>query len=399
MGIMFDVLFLVMFTVCTIYAFLAKTQFQIPWIEWVQEENLRSWLISNFLFHPRGVLLVLVICRYIFSCRFSWKEYGAASLIACLSWYAFLQNGNETFLCFILFILGMKDISFRRVMQWYFIVEEILFGITIVASQTGYVENLVYDVEGRNIRMSFGFMYPTIFAANLFFLFLCIWYLLGEKWNLVLAPIAGGLALFVYKGCEARFTTVCFALLSAILLIRGVRWLWLRKKKTYHMSKACAYGLAVTPVLCALGMHLLSIFYDGNSRWMYWFNGLISNRLSLVKKGIDIYGFHLWGSRIPMIGYGGSVELSKKYFYLDSIFAQLSLQGGLVIFGIVLALLVVAAYRSKENSEWVLLWILAFAGIHGLFEEHLLSLSICPFLLSAFAQLGRRETKVTANER
>lgn len=42
--------------------------------------------------------------------------------------------------------------------------------LTIILSQTGLVENLIYDQHGR-IREAFGFVYPTDFAAQIFFLF------------------------------------------------------------------------------------------------------------------------------------------------------------------------------------------------------------------------------------
>ena len=201
-------------------------------------------------------------------------------------------------------------------------------------------------------------------------------------------------AIFVYIGCEARLTTACFVLLSVGLFYRGIKIQKKRKqKKLYNMDERLARGLAVFPLLCALGVHILSMGYSTNVKWMENLNQLLSNRLSLAKKGIQVYGFRLWGNDIPMIGYGGSTEAQIKYFYLDSSYIQLSLISGLIIFGIVLLLLLVVGYRAKGECEWVLLWVLAFAGAHAVFEEHLLSLSVCPFLFAATTKLGRKHRR------
>lgn len=392
LGTLSNILYFLLLIVLTIYSFLCTTQFQIPLVEWAREENFRSWLIYNFLFHPQPILFVIVICRYLFSCRFNWKEYGASAVICMCVAHACKVSGNEGTFTYFLLLIGMRGLTFRTFIQWYFVIEEILLGITLIACQMGYVENLVYDIEGRNIRMSFGFMYPTVFAAHLLFLFLCLWYLLGEKWNIILAIASFFLAIFVYKGCEARFTTACFILLCIVLIFRGlIIWMKKRKKQKYIMHMGFASLLACIPLVSALGIHVLSLFFDAKINWMVLFNRLVSNRLTLAQKGIEVYGFHLWGKDIPMIGNGGDSELPSRYFYLDSSYIQLSLKCGLLVFGIVLILLLIAGYRAKMAKEWVLLWVLAIAGIHGVFEEHLISLSLCPFLFSAFAQLGRKK--------
>jgi hypothetical protein len=293
-------------------------------------------------------------------------------------------------LAFFLLLFGARGFSFRKLMKWYTIVIEILFMITVVASQTGYVENLIYDFEDRNIRISFGFTYPTIFAAHLFFLFLCLWYLAGDRWNLILAILSLLASCLVYIGSEARLSSICFLALAVILVLRKIKIRWMCKQgEHYKMNHIFARVLALTPIVCAFMMHMLSLLYSSDIKWMVQLNQLITNRLSLAKKGIEVYGFHLWGSSIPMIGMGGSVETRVNYFYLDSIYIQVSLIAGLVMLGIVLIVLFEAGYKAKASQEWILLWVLAFTGIHCLIEEHLLSIAVCPFLFAASTEVVR----------
>ncbi len=394
LGMISDMIYILLFTMLFVTSFLSNTQFQIPWMEWIQEENLRSYLIEHVLFRPQRVLLIVLICRYLFSCTCHLKEYLMTALM-CLCIVRACDTGireTESIAVFLLLLLGAKDLPFRKLMWWFTFWVEVLFITTVIASQTGYVENLVYLMEGRNIRIAFGFMYPTVFAAQLFFLFLCLWYLAGERWNLTLAVGALLAAIFVYKGCEARLTTASFVLLSAVQSIRGIKiWMARKRQKFYRLDKRVADGLVVFPLVCVLGVHILSIYYNPNVEWMTGLNQLLSNRIRLAKKGIQIYGFRLWGNDIHMIGYGGSTEVQSRYFYLDSSYMQISLISGMVILGIALCLMLMACYRANKEHEWVLLWILAFASMHALFEEHLLNLAICPFLFAATMHLGKRK--------
>ena len=387
-----DVLYVLFFTITLVVSFLGDTKFEIPWKEWMQGDT-GYFIINNLVFHTEVILLIILICRYLFSCRYDIKVYLMTFAACWCAFHAYEVRGKavEEILAFFLLLFGARGFSFRKLMKWYIIVIEILFMITVVASQTGYVENLIYDFEDRNIRISFGFTYPTIFAAHLFFLFLCLWYLAGDRWNLILAILSLLASCLVYIGSEARLSSICFLALAVILVLRKIKIRWMCKQgEHYKMNHIFARVLALTPILCAFMMHMLSLLYSSDIKWMVQLNQLITNRLSLAKKGIEVYGFHLWGSSIPMIGMGGSVETRVNYFYLDSIYIQVSLIAGLVMLGIVLIVLFEAGYKAKASQEWILLWVLAFTGIHCLIEEHLLSIAVCPFLFAASTEVVRK---------
>ena len=392
LGKIADALYMFLFTILLSVSFLADTTFQIPWKEWIQEDT-GYFIINNFLFHPEMALIIVLICRYLFSCSYYIKVYLITTVICWCIYHAYQVGGKdvESIVIFCLLLFGAQDISFRKLMRWYTIVIEILFVMTVLASQTGFTENLIYEVQGRNTRISFGFIYPTVFAAHLFFLLLCLWYLTKERWNLILATLSLLVCGFVYIGCEARFTSMCFGFLTIILVLRKIEiWKANKRNQFYKMNRYLACILAVTPLLCSFVIHVLSICFQADIGWMARLNQLLSNRLRIAKKGIDVYGFHLWGSRISMIGYGGSTERQDKYFYLDSIYIQLSLVAGLVVLGIVLIILFKAGYKAKAAQEWTLLWILAFAGLHGMIEDHLLNIAVCPFLFAVSTELGQK---------
>ena len=253
-----DVLYVLFFTITLVVSFLGDTKFEIPWKEWMQGDT-GYFIINNLVFHTEVILLIILICRYLFSCRYDIKVYLMTFAACWCAFHAYEVRGKavEEILAFFLLLFGARGFSFRKLMKWYTIVIEILFMITVVASQTGYVENLIYDFEDRNIRISFGFTYPTIFAAHLFFLFLCLWYLAGDRWNLILAILSLLASCLVYIGSEARLSSICFLALAVILVLRKIKIRWMCKQgEHYKMNHIFARVLALTPILCAFMMHL-----------------------------------------------------------------------------------------------------------------------------------------------
>ena len=79
------------------------------------------------------------------------------------------------------------------------------------------VPNLQYS-RGAVIRNSFGFIYPTDFAAHCFYLYVAISYLLKDRY-IGLRSLSGVLlALFIIKFCDARMNAISFWSLSCSFL-------------------------------------------------------------------------------------------------------------------------------------------------------------------------------------
>lgn len=403
-GVTANILYLIMFALLTARTYLTTTEFNIPWRELAQSENVWHQACYMLLFSPQIVLAVIVLCQYLFSDNYNWKEY---LLALALGWAAFHitdANGGPSLQVYILLALGARNFSFRTLMWIYFPITAGIAAVTVAGSQLGWVENLVYTArDGRN---SFGFIYPTDCAAHFVFLGLSYWYMRGKKLYYLELPVFAGLGLAAWYGCKGRFSTTLLALLAfTVLVYTFVSRRFKDQEKWDRVWSGLPSGLLVViPLLCNLGIHLASMFYMGNHKFFAWFNGILSNRLSLVKKGIDIYGFRLWGSNIPMVGNGGDVNLPTKYYYIDSSYMQVSLLYGLVILGAVLILFTMAGLYARREKDWVLLLILLFVALHGLFEHHAFQLAYCPFLFAAFArgsgdrQMKRKSLKHTAEQ-
>lgn len=79
------------------------------------------------------------------------------------------RNGTGLLLETGLFIIGARKIDYKKILKVYLAIEIPLTLITLMAARLGIIENLVYH-RGEQVRMTFGFVYPTNFVSHLMFI-------------------------------------------------------------------------------------------------------------------------------------------------------------------------------------------------------------------------------------
>lgn len=381
-------LYAVMFIILTIYSFLNTTQFDMSWTRLLMEAQGWEHVLYVALFSPHVLLIPIILLQYLCSDEYDWKDYVLAVVLGGLAYYVFTRNESSALLSYVLLAVGARKIPFQRLMQLYFIVAAGSFLWTVTGSQMGWVENLVYE-EGSN---AFGFIYSTDCGAHILFLALAYLCIRGERIHYIEAAGFAGLGVFAWVGCRARFSTLLLLLLAVTVCILR----FLRKKMGTEEWNRIFSGipsaiLAAVPLLCSIGTHLLSMIYSKNSKILSFLNSVVSGRISLVKRGIDVYGFRLFGSNIPMVGGGGAGQQSKYYYYIDSSYMQISLLYGLIALGIILLLFTIACMSARQAENWMLLIILTFVALHAIFEHHAFELAYSPFLFAAFADPARKK--------
>lgn len=166
-----------------------------------------------------------------------------------------------------------------------------------------------------------------------------------------------------------------------------------KRKKEYEMASWFSGLLASAGTICAAGILILSMLYTKGSSIFLKLDSILSQRLSFSKKGMEVYGFSIFGQYIPMQGNGGSTETPLNYFFLDSSYISILLQYGLIMFVMILILWGIIGLRARKEKDWVLLWILAIIAFQSIMEQHLLDISYNPFLWILFAETGKKENR------
>ena len=369
-----EITYLIIYGAVFTFEFLNTTMFEVKW----PPKFGYIFLASTALY---------VIAKFIWNNTYTKKEMIWAGVIL----FAFLMPALLTEYRFLWYtgflIVGAKDIDFDKILKVYLVI-----GITIMvaafgASQYGVIADLEYIIDRGNeellVRHSYGIVYPTDFAAHIFYIVLAIVVYMKDKlrvWEQVwLSILAAGM---VYLVANAQTSMLC--LLGFAMMCICVNVLY---KYMHVMEKIVRW----IPVACASIFCYLAYIYDSSIKWMDKLNDLLSTRLEISKKAFDLYEIKMFGQNIPEIGSGRGVEYRPDYFFLDDVYIRILLEYGFVLFCVVFLILALISKRAAEKKQYMLVIALLAIAIHSVMEHHLLEVAYNPMIISLFAIYGKNE--------
>lgn len=378
-----EIFFLGIFAVWLILTYSWTTMAHIPWPPFfyfcVQIGIGLAVLFRYMVMRPADIKKILFVFLIIGSFVIARRYSGADAL---------LETG--------LLIAGANDIDYRKILKVYLIVEIPMTICTMIAGYTGVITNLVYH-RGDQVRMSFGFIYPTDFAAGIVFM-ITAWVVLRQArctW-IEIGLMIISVVLFE-KYCDVRNSEIVMMILIICVVYLKIRnKLAAKKGKGYIPSLLLKILCLVAPYGLAGFMILVSRFYRPDIEWMAKLNTLFSTRLSLGKEVFDRYDIQIWGQDIPMRGNGGSTEVVADYFFIDSSYVNILMRLGLVAF--ILVMLIISIIMIKNLNHPYMLMAMAIVCIHSVMEHHMFEVYYDVFLMLPFANfdvknIGKRQRK------
>lgn len=362
-----EITYLIIYGAIFTYEFLGTTMFEIKWPP-----------RFGYIFLAASALYT--IAKFIWHNTYTKKEMILSAIIL----FAFIMPAiltDYSFLWYVGFlIVGAKDVDFDKILKVYLTIGITIMLAAFAASQMGWIENLVYESWNRDERYSYGIIYPTDFAAHVFYLALAGIGLSEDKitkgriLNFII------LAVILYDKCEARTSVICLMLMSMdLIFIKGLKNK-LKKPYIYYLVNFSTLGFA-SFFIC------LTHFYNASTKWMYDFDGLISGRLTISSKALETYSYQLFGQNITEIGLGGKAEYVENYFFLDDSYIRILLLYGICLFVVTMFVIFWSGLRAIKAKKLILLFAIAIIGLHSFMEHHLLELAYNPFILLCFAQI------------
>lgn len=360
---------------------------------------MTSSILATTMFPIPGKLYTLskLMALFLIGCKIAWydrytiKQFITVGSLIGIALLVKVVSGYMDPLWWTIFLIGAKEVSFEKILKIYVILAGGIVALAVVASLFGVIVNLRYDVGDRGIRNSFGIVYPTDFAAHIFYLMITIFYLNRKRVSATCYLIAIGITGLVYYFCNTRLDVACM-----VLAIAGYLWLDRRKDESYRIkavysvqekkSGYISYAMPATAVL----MTIVSWLYDEKQEWMTVINSLISDRLRLGHQGLVEYGLRFFGQFIKMIGNGSTTKITTKYyFFIDCSYLYIGLQYGLVFLLVVLTVYVFCC-RKYQNDMYFLLTIVLIS-INCMIAHHLLEIAYNPFAMALFAKMTKEE--------
>ena len=286
-------------------------------------------------------------------------------------------GNNEQLMYIFLLVVGAYNINFRKVA----LSSVIVGGITVVSVTVMSIFGLVPDLIYESVRHSFGFVYPTDYAAHWFFILLAyFWYRKGKlRWfeNTVFIVIAAFLMYF----CRAKLDSLCIV----VLVIAGILYNnkygmkiygKLRYIITYSVSGAAIISIFITLIYTENNPILNSISAD-----------TIISRMRVGNMMLLRYGTTLFGQYVSDAGFGGTLTMPEEYTFIDVSYVRILIKSGIFILLLLLITFTVFLRKRIQKNDYVTGIVFLLIAMNCMIAHHMLEISYDIFLFIILANL------------
>lgn len=348
----------------------------------------RVYLNYRLLTLINVVVSGIVILKIIFFDKEEYKEKKNCILPVILflvSDIIFIKTKYYNLFYLPIFIVGAKNIDFRKMCKVYLFIGISITLISMLAVNFNIIEHIVYFRDGKP-RYSFGSVYATDFAARIFYLCIIYCYIKYKDLNIKDSILFLACMIFVFIFCDARLDSICIFMISLLPFLMKSKGIYLLKNR--FIKYILIWCIPIFTIISIL----LSYIYDENNKFMVLINKILSNRLSLGKKGINEYGFSLFGKVIEMKGNGGVNNGVTNYFFIDCSYLHIALRYGIIILFIICILYTYFNKMRIQNNDLILPYLIFIVGINSIVAHHFIDIRYNFLILIFFTDIYNGNT-------
>lgn len=317
------------------------------------------------------------------------------AVILFVSAIAVLLSRRGALFDYVLLLVGARNINPKKILKAYLVIAIPLIVLAFLCSNFGLIENFTIKRRGStSIRNSFGIVYPTDFAAHIFYIILSLLYIKKRKMQYYDVLIILLIVILLDKFCNARTSEVMILLTGILFFVLDYKEKIFNNKIFPKVVKAFSGVLALTSIFLPL------LYSTSNEIIVLIDEKLLNGRFFMAKRVIDMYGYSLFGQKIVMQGdgyktYQYDANLGKTY--IDSAYLQIALLYGFVF--LVLLLIAISIYIDKSYKKGDIKMILViFLILCSCFHnQYLIIIAYNPFTImmgtSIFGGKNPRNTK------
>ena len=335
------------------------------------------------------VAVVLIAAKLVLFDSWKLKDILLFALFGVVSiLVSYCSTYNDVFF-WVLLMWGAMDIDFRKILKVHGTVVFLVVLAAFVASLTGKIVNLQY-VGSDITRNSFGIIYPTDFAAYIFFLMTTFFYLLKDrmKWWMYASGIVLGFVVFKY--CHTRLDCSCMIAISLLYMITALVSPHINGKARGLRTALC-FVIVLLFFLC----FFLSYYYDESVDWMKELDVLFSTRLYFGREAFNRYDVKLFGQSVLFVGNGGSTEWRADYFFIDSSYLYVLFRYGIVFTVLLLGSYVVSSYKRRDDLFFLV--AVCVIAVNATTAHHLTHVQYNPFFMALLSSFGNGRQSLSSS--
>lgn len=350
------------------------------------KDMLPTDIISRVFFCLAQALLLY---KLLIEFEFSLKQMAGLFLLLLFMTIAW-AGGRLQFATMFLLIYSAKNVPFDKILKTAFLAQLVVFTVTVVASQTGVLEDVIWDAATRG-RHGLGFTHCML--ASHFGLYLGLIYIAITRrmtWWRALIILAGNWAL--YKATDGRTDMI----LSVVFVVSA--WLIGNLNEKIKLEKIWARLLAVTPFVLYAVSIVTAHIYNADHPVMFKLNILFNSRLRLAKEALSAYGLPLLGEKISWVG--ASVTYYKPdavYNYVDNSYLMMTFTYGVIFVVAYCAALGYVLYKKTMEKDTMTVVCLLVIMAFGMINPQSMYLTYNPFLVllaAAWNPAGKKDVVI-----
>lgn len=345
----------------------------------------------------RGIVCALLLFKFIQFDKFNHKEIFIIGGLLLLSLIVAVTSENKDIFFLTLLVIGAKNVNFVKIMKVYLLLSVSILLLTITSAQVGTIANLKF-FRGGDPRFAMGTIYPTNFAAIVFYILVCYCFLKAQKLN-----IYDYIGMIVITTLVYHITLTRLSALISIFLV-FIMFEYQRyssSKTTLVENEIIKFSWLSMPIFSVL-IYWLSSVYNSENKVLELIDHALSGRLGLGNSAIFNYPVTMLGQFIEQNGWGGLSSVKNlsnfSYFFIDSSFLRL-----LLMYGIIFTVFVIGAFMLKskqllKQGNVLIPMLLVVIALSSTFDANLLEISVNPFLWIFFSDLDESYLKVKSDK-
>lgn len=316
----------------------------------------------------------LTIMLKIFSDTVKLHEFTKINILIIILGLNFFYSPKTLILTF-LFVIGVKNVCFDKIIVPLFTLLSISFGSIIIGSQINIIDNWQYT-QGERERYSLGFTYPSHSTSILFYLVILFCYIKKEKlkwWHVLCIEVFN---CWQYHMTNTRTGS---ALISILVLVFFM-------VKYFNMSILIRFLyplLKFSFPICAV-ISVFSGYFYTDIPVLLQIDTFFNSRIRLMSEGLQNYGIKPLGQHIEWIGNGGVGYIIDSiegiYNYIDCSYVKLLLDAGILLWLIIILGYTLAVVKAVKQNNIYLAIALSFISIYCMIEPRLMESGFNPFI-------------------
>lgn len=300
----------------------------------------------------------------------------SASILGIFVSLAANFGNNYQLMNIFILVLGAYNTNFRKVALSSVIVGSIFVTSVTLMSIFGLTTDLVYGN-----RHSFGFIYPTDYAAHWFFILLAyFWYRKGKlKWfeNIICL----GIAAFLMYFCRAKLDSGCIVIMVVLGMIYNNQY----GMKIYGKFR---YVLEYSILFAAVFSIFIALIYTEDNMILNSIPALsIVIRMQIGHMMLFRHGTTFFGQNVDDYGYGGSLTPPEEYNYIDVSYVRILIKSGIFILLLLVIAFTLFLRKRIKQKDYVTVIVFLLIAINCMVAQHMLEISYNIFLLIILANL------------